>query len=134
MHWSFRGKQIGTVVVFIDGNEGTVSIDEVYAGYGRSPCDIRSILTAHYAADEDDKRNLSVVTSGSAAKHSYMGVLNFSFYDLRRKVARMKQAGRGGIGTVFANKNIKALVVRFARHQRGSEQQSRLRKSGAHRI
>ena len=108
-----QGKADREVVVFIDGNEGTVSIDEIALDTDEAHM-ISEILTDHYAADEDDKRNLSVVTSGSGAKHSYMGVLNFSFYDLRRKVARMKQAGRGGIGTVFANKNIKALVVRFA--------------------
>jgi len=41
-----------------------------------------------------------------------MGVLNFSFYDWRRRVARLKQAGRGGIGTVLRNKKIKALVIK----------------------
>jgi aldehyde:ferredoxin oxidoreductase len=39
--------------------------------------------------------------------------LNFTFYDVRRKGTRLKQAGRGGIGTVFRDKRIKALVVRF---------------------
>jgi NADH:ubiquinone oxidoreductase subunit E len=41
-----------------------------------------------------------------------MGILNFSFFDWRRNVARLKQAGRGGIGTVFRNKKLKALVVK----------------------
>ncbi len=39
-------------------------------------------------------------------------MLNFSFYDARRKKVRMKQAGRGGLGTVFRNKKIKALVCK----------------------
>jgi NADH:ubiquinone oxidoreductase subunit E len=38
-------------------------------------------------------------------------MLNFSFYDIRRKVPRVKQAGRGGLGTVFRDKHIKAVVV-----------------------
>ncbi|UCG26793.1 MAG: hypothetical protein JSV24_07365, partial [Bacteroidales bacterium] len=50
---------------------------------------------------------------GSAAKHSLIGMLNFSFYDLKRKHVRLKQAGRGGIGTVFRNKMIKAMVVKI---------------------
>ena len=41
-----------------------------------------------------------------------MGVLNFSFYDWRRAAPRIKQAGRGGIGTVFRDKKIKALVLK----------------------
>jgi len=53
-----------------------------------------------------------VVSAGRGAQHTKMGVLNFSFYDWRRKVARLKQAGRGGIGTVFRDKKIKALVVK----------------------
>ncbi len=69
-------------------------------------------LTEMYAENEDDKRNIAVVAAGSAADHVWMGVLNFSFYDWRRKVTRIKQAGRGGLGTVFRNKKIKALVIK----------------------
>jgi NADH:ubiquinone oxidoreductase subunit E len=69
-------------------------------------------LTEMYAENENDKRNIAVVAAGSAADHIWMGVLNFSFYDWRRKVARIKQAGRGGIGTVFRNKKIKAMVIK----------------------
>jgi aldehyde:ferredoxin oxidoreductase len=68
-------------------------------------------LTTKYAVDEDDKVNVSVVSSGSAAKHTLMGMLNFSFYDPRRKTVRFKQAARGGIGTILREKRIKALVV-----------------------
>ena len=69
-------------------------------------------LTEMYADDEMDKRNISVVSAGRASEHVRMGILNFSFWDWRRGEVRMKQAGRGGIGTVFRNKRIKALVVR----------------------
>ena len=58
-------------------------------------------LTEMYADDEKDKCNVSVVSSGMAAEHSLIGMLNFSFYDIKRKKVRLKQAGRGGIGTVF---------------------------------
>ena len=42
-----------------------------------------------------------------------MGCLNFTWFDAKRKIVRYKQAGRGGIGTVFSNKNIKAVVARW---------------------
>jgi NADH:ubiquinone oxidoreductase subunit E len=69
-------------------------------------------LTEMYAVDDLDKRNIAVVSSGRGAQHTRMGILNFSFFDWRRNVARLKQAGRGGIGTVFRNKKLKALVVK----------------------
>jgi NADH:ubiquinone oxidoreductase subunit E len=69
-------------------------------------------LTEMYAEDDPDKRNIAVVSAGRGAQHVRMGVLNFSFWDWRRQVARMKQAGRGGMGTVFRNKNLKALVLK----------------------
>jgi NADH:ubiquinone oxidoreductase subunit E len=69
-------------------------------------------LTAMYADDELDMRNIAVVSAGRGAEHTRMGVLNFSFWDWRRRVARLKQAGRGGIGTVFRDKKLKALVCR----------------------
>jgi len=69
------------------------------------------ILTRHFGGDKP--RGISVVSAGAGAKNSLLGCLNFSWYDPKRKLARYKQAGRGGIGSVFADKNIKALVVRW---------------------
>ena len=57
--------------------------------------------------NEKDKYNVSVVSAGTAAEHSLIGMLNFSFYDIKRKKVRLKQAGRGGIGTVLRDKKIK---------------------------
>ena len=54
------------------------------------------------------------MSAGKGSEHAYLGCLNFSFYDERRKVARLKQAGRGGLGTVFRDKKIKALVVKYS--------------------
>ena len=73
---------------------------------------LAEVLTHLYAEDEADLPNVSVVSTGAAAEHSLIGMLNFSFYDRRRKCVRFKQAGRGGIGTVFRDKRIRALVVR----------------------
>lgn len=65
-----------------------------------------------FAENELDKRNIAVVSAGSAADYTKMGILNFSFWDWRRSLPRLKQAGRGGIGSVFRNKKIQALFVR----------------------
>lgn len=67
-------------------------------------------LTEIFADEEGGRKNVSVVSAGSAADHSLIGMLNFSFFDSKRKVVRLKQAGRGGIGTVFRDKGIRALV------------------------
>ena len=51
------------------------------------------------------------------AEHTLIGCLNFSFYDWSRRTPRLKQAGRGGMGTVLRNKKVKALVAK-ALHNR----------------
>ncbi len=100
------------IIVFIDGVNHKVQILEAPL----EPMDsheLAAILHEMYADDDKDKKNISVVSTGDAAGNSLIGMLNFSFYDLKRKEARLKQAGRGGIGTVFRNKNLKALVVKI---------------------
>ncbi len=59
-----------------------------------------------------DLVKVSVVSAGTAAENSLIGMLNFSFYDTKRKEIRFKQAGRGGIGTVLRDKGIKAIVAK----------------------
>ncbi|MCP4689251.1 MAG: aldehyde:ferredoxin oxidoreductase, partial [Desulfobacterales bacterium] len=59
------------------------------------------------------KGSVSVVSTGPGAKNTRIGCLNFSWYDNKRKRARYKQAGRGGIGSVFADKGVKAVVARW---------------------
>lgn len=108
-----QGKAEKDVIIFIDGNKGTVTIEEAPLEAINSHI-LAEQLTEMYADSEADKRNVSVVSSGQGAEHSFFGMLNFSFYDVRRKVTRLKQAGRGGIGRVFRDKKIKALVVKFA--------------------
>lgn len=108
-----QGKADKDVVVFIDGNNGIVKIEEIDLDAVDAHL-VGEYLTEMYADSEEDKRNISVVTAGSAAEHTRIGLLNFTFYDTRRKVTRLKQAGRGGIGTVFRNKKIKALVAKFS--------------------
>ncbi|MBB6217190.1 aldehyde:ferredoxin oxidoreductase [Anaerosolibacter carboniphilus] len=107
-----QGKAEKDVIIFIDGNEGIIKIEEAPL----EPVDghiLSEVLTEMYADSEEDRKNISVVTSGTAAEHTRLGLLNFSFYDIRRQVARLKQAGRGGIGTVFRDKKIKALIIKY---------------------
>lgn len=105
------GKAEADSIIFIDAVNKKVTIEQAPLESIDSHL-LAEELTEMYADNDLDKRNISVVTSGRAAQYTRMGILNFSFYDWRRKVARMKQAGRGGIGTVFRDKKLKALIVK----------------------
>lgn len=107
-----QGKAENDIIVFIDGINHFVEIFE--APYEATDSHLLAEqLTEIFADNDNEKRNIGVVSSGSAAEHSLIGMLNFSFYDSKRKKVRLKQAGRGGIGTVFRNKKIKALVCKI---------------------
>ena len=105
-----QGKAKADVIVVIDGVKGKVTLETAPQESLDSHVAAEQ-FTHEYATDEADLRNVSVVSAGAAAAHSLIGCLNFSYYDMRRKVTRLKQAGRGGIGTVFRDKGLKALIV-----------------------
>jgi aldehyde:ferredoxin oxidoreductase len=105
-----QGKSKEDVIIVLDGVKGRVTIEKAPLESVDSHVAAEQ-FTHEYADDEADMRNVSVVSAGQAAEHSLIGCLNFSYYDVRRKVCRLKQAGRGGIGTVFRDKKMKALVV-----------------------
>jgi len=107
-----QGKSEEEIIICINGNEGTISIEKAPLEELNSHI-LAEELTALYADDEEDKRNISVVSSGVAAEHAMIGLLNFSFYDKRRGSQRFKQTGRGGIGTVFRHKKVKAIVIKY---------------------
>jgi len=103
------GKAKEDIVIFIDGIENKIKIFEA----NNLPTDsyeLSDVLTHHF--DKEKPVNVSVVTAGPGAKHTFFGCLNFSWWDAGRKRVRYKQAGRGGIGTVFADKKVKAIVAR----------------------
>jgi aldehyde:ferredoxin oxidoreductase len=107
-----QGKAESDIVIFIDGINHFVEISE--APYEATDSHLLAEqLTEIFADNDSEKKNIGVVSSGSAAEHSLIGMLNFSFYDSKRKKVRLKQAGRGGIGTVFRNKKIKAVVCKI---------------------
>lgn len=106
-----QGKAEEDVIIFIDGVNHQIEIMKA----PMEPIDshlLAEVLTEMYADEEKDKKNVAVVSAGTAADYSLIGMLNFSFYDSKRKKVRLKQAGRGGIGTVLRDKKIKAIVAK----------------------
>ncbi len=108
-----QGKAKNDIIIVIDGIRNTVSIEEA-PGEEIDSHIIAEQLTEMYSesADPRDMKNVSVISAGNAAQNTLIGLLNFSWYDIKRKKCRLKQAGRGGIGTVFRDKKIKAVVVK----------------------
>jgi len=108
-----QGKAHEDVVVFIDGTAGTVQLLACPKMDINTHVLSERLMHAFAASDTPrDIASVSTVTTGEGAENTRWGCLNFSFFDLKRKAARIKQAGRGGIGTVFRDKGIAAFVVR----------------------
>ncbi|NIS80172.1 MAG: aldehyde:ferredoxin oxidoreductase [Anaerolineales bacterium] len=108
-----QGKAEKDVIILIDGDEGRVTIEEAPLEELNTHI-LSEQLTAMFAMDEKDQKNISVVSAGQGADHVFYSCLNFSWYDPRRDAVRVKQAGRGGTGRVFRDKGLKAIVVRFS--------------------
>jgi aldehyde:ferredoxin oxidoreductase len=108
-----QGKASSDVVIFIDGDHGRVSIESFPLDAFDSH-QLGNLLTNRYGGDEKGKRAISVLSAGQAAEHIRYAMINSTWYDLRRKEARFKQAGRGGAGRVFRDKHIKGIVVRYS--------------------
>lgn len=114
-----QGKSKKDLIIYIDNVEGKVAFYEAPADIPRDTHILADILTRSFAGggqsspDANALQAVSVVSAGRGAEHSPMGVLNFSLYDRRREGIRVKQAGRGGIGTVLRDKRILALVCRY---------------------
>lgn len=108
-----QGKAEKDVILYIDGDEGIVRIEEAPLEAVDTHLVIKQ-LTELYARDERDKRSISIVSAGQAADHVAMCGLNISYYDPRRQEVRIKQAARGGQGRVFRDKRLKAIVVRYS--------------------
>jgi len=114
-----QGKAGREVLIYIDGENGKVIIEEAPVDMPDESYEISRILMEdHYVSG--NPRSISVVSAGTAAKNSSFGILNFSYYDRKRKTIHLKQAGRGGIGRVWADKKIKAVSARCDRVTPGS--------------
>ncbi|MHA1793351.1 MAG: aldehyde ferredoxin oxidoreductase family protein [Promethearchaeota archaeon] len=109
-----QGKSEDDIIIFIDGENNLIKIETVDDKLPEFSHELTQHLTRKYASGETgkEKQKVSVITTGPAAEHTRWGCLNFSWYSNRRNWASSKQAGRGGIGTVFRNKKIRAIVCR----------------------
>lgn len=105
-----QGRSERDIVLYVDGIDQKVQLLEA-AGLPEDAYRLSEVLTGHFA--QGRPRDISVVSAGPGAKNTFFGCLNFSWYDPKRRRARYKQAGRGGVGTVFADKGLKALVARW---------------------
>jgi aldehyde:ferredoxin oxidoreductase len=104
------GKRAGNTVVLIDGIDQKIQVLEI-SGLAQDAYEMSRILTDTFGKGKNS--TISVVCTGPGARHSLIGCLNFSWFDSKRKRTRYKQAGRGGIGTVFADKGLLAIVARW---------------------
>lgn len=104
------GKASSDRVILIDGVENVIKIFDA-ENLPSDSYELSERLTQYF--DPEKPVNISVVTAGPGAEHTFFGCLNFSWWDAGRKRVRYKQAGRGGIGTVLADKRVKAVVARF---------------------
>ncbi len=108
-----QGKSENDIIIYINGNEGKIQIFEAPDEETNSHI-LAEQMTDMFADNEKERQHISTVSAGRGSDHVWIGCLNFSYYDKRRKGLRLKQAGRGGIGTVFRNKKLKAIVVKYS--------------------
>jgi len=106
-----QNKSEQEIIVFIDGDNDRVQFLES-PFIDLNSYNITESLHEHFSDCEDDKRSISVISTGKASENSFWGCLNTSFYDTRRSSFRLKQAGRGGGGTILRDKKIAAIVVK----------------------
>jgi len=102
------GKSSGDTVIVIDGIHQKIQILEI-SGLPEDSYALSAVLTEHFSQGKQGR--VSVVSTGPGAKNTFIGCLNFSWYDAKRRKVRNKQAGRGGIGSVFADKGVRAIVA-----------------------
>jgi aldehyde:ferredoxin oxidoreductase len=127
-----QGKAEKDVILFINGDNGEVTIEEAPLEPVNTYELIRP-LTEMYAHPDKGLRGVSVITAGEAANHVAICGLNISYYDPRRNEVRIKQAARGGCGRVLRDKKIKAIVVRYSSmgaDSNGVADMSLIRKAG----
>ena len=108
-----QGKAKEDVIIFIDGDSGHVTIETTPLEPVNTHLLI-PLLAGMYSESERSKRGISTATTGQGAEHVLYSGLNLSWYDVRLKEMRIKQAARGGAGRVFRDKKVKAIVVKFS--------------------
>lgn len=127
---SITGKSEQNVIVFIDDEKGTISIQD-------APETESAIFEAEKLIDmwrgDSKPSSVSFVNGGIGSKNTNFGCINSIYYDVRRKRCRAKQAGRGGMGTIMREKGLWGLVVKSDLTKGASNQpvdKTRLREAG----
>jgi aldehyde:ferredoxin oxidoreductase len=108
-----QGNSDKDVIIYINGVDHIVEIFETPQELNYDSHLLGEELLDMFAESEKDKINVSVVASGKAAEHSLIGMLNFTFWDMKRGKVRLKQAGRGGLGTLMRHKGVRAIVAKI---------------------
>jgi len=109
-----QGKADKDVLIIIDGDQGKVFVEEAPFEAVDTHILVQQI-TDGLAETESEKSGISIISAGTAAEYVPICGLNVSYYDARRKEIRIKQAARGGCGTVLRDKKIKAIVVKYSK-------------------
>jgi aldehyde:ferredoxin oxidoreductase len=127
---AITGKSDTDILVFIDGDQGTIRILD-------APKTKNSLYDAEKLIDawkgEGKPSGIAFIHAGTGAANTYFGCINSIYYDVRRKRCRAKQAGRGGLGSVMRDKGLWGIVVKYDMAKGSSNQpadRERLREAG----
>ncbi|MBA4420847.1 MAG: aldehyde:ferredoxin oxidoreductase [Anaerolinea sp.] len=108
-----QGKAEQDVIIVIDGDTGRVTIEDAQLDEVNTHL-LSKQLTERFGKTDREKRGITVMSAGRAAEHVPICGLNISYWDTKRQEVRIKQAARGGSGTVLRDKKIKAIVVIYS--------------------
>jgi aldehyde:ferredoxin oxidoreductase len=116
-----QGKAASDVIVYINGVDHYVEIFEAPAEAVDTHV-LAEQLTDMFAEGESDRKNIGIVSAGTAADHSLIGMLNFTFYDNKRKKIRLKQAATGWYRNSLPQQEDQGAGMQDPRCQRQSQQ------------
>ena len=119
-----QGKAAEDVIIFIDGDNGKVTI-ETAPLEGVDSHLLGNMLTEMYADDEKARRGISVMSAGQAAEHIRYALINSTWYDVRRKEIRLKQAGQRWCGAGFSRQKDQRDRGALQRYARRSQRRGR---------
>jgi aldehyde:ferredoxin oxidoreductase len=127
---SITGKSDKDVIVFIDGDQGKISIQD-------APETRYSLFEVENLVEQwkgDGKASsIAFINAGKGAENTSFGCINSVYFDRRRNRCRAKQAGRGGLGSVMRKKGLWGIVVKYDLSQGNSNKpanRERLREAG----
>ncbi|MBW2220490.1 MAG: aldehyde:ferredoxin oxidoreductase, partial [Deltaproteobacteria bacterium] len=127
---TITGKSNKDVIVFIDGDQGTIRIKD-------APETRHSLFEVEKLVEQwkgDGKASsIAFINTGVGAENTNFGCINSVYFDQRRNRCRAKQAGRGGLGSVMREKGLWGIIVKYDLSQGNSNKpadKARLREAG----